>query len=141
MPITINDIMPIGLCISTQELFDTKRFRQNFCDTLLLRFKDEKLEPKLKGLKRELNSIVTEDKFFEGHKAVIVNNIDKIISLVSSRYSKVDLRLAESVVKSGREIMERVLAAENFEKLAELESVFKSSITLPVYELFAKHTR
>jgi len=31
MPLTMHDIKPIGLCITTQELFDTKKFLLNYC--------------------------------------------------------------------------------------------------------------
>lgn len=136
MPLTLHDVNPIALCIATQELFDANRFRSNFCDNLILRARDKKLEPKLTSLKRELNSTAMEKDFLEGHKAVIISNIDKILGLVSSRYSKIDFRLTESVVSSGKELIEKVLTCERFEDIAKLEPEFKSKITLPVYELF-----
>lgn len=134
MPLTLTDITPIGLCVATQDLFDAKRFQTNFCDNLLLRTEDKTIRPKLISLKRDL--ISTEKKFLDGHKAVIISNIDRIIGLVSSRYLKVDLRLAESVVSNGKELIEKVLACESFEDIARLESEFKKRITLTVYELF-----
>ena len=136
MVITLHDIAPVGLCIATQELFDVKRFRANFCDTILLRAKDRRLEPELNKLKRELNSMMTEKKFLDGHKTAIINNIDKILSLVSSRYLQVDLRLAESVISNGKQLIEKMLSVDSFEDIANLEAEFKSKITLPVYELF-----
>jgi len=136
MSLTLADITPIGLCVATQDLFDAKRFQSNFCDNLILRARDQRLEPKLTSLKRDLNSIITEKKFLDGHKTAIINNIDKIIGLVSSRYLQVDLRLAESVVSSGKELIEKIMFADNFEQIARLESSFKTKITLPVYELF-----
>lgn len=134
MSLTLADVTPIGLCVTTQALFDAKRFQNNFCDNLLLRTEDRTLRPKLVSLKRELGSI--EKKFLDGHKTVIVSNIDRIIGLVSSRYLKVDLRLTESVVSNGKELIEKVLAANSFEDIARLESEFKKRVTLSVYELF-----
>lgn len=136
MSITLADVTPIGLCISTQDLFDAKRFQSNFCDNLLLRARDQNMSPKLTALKRDLSSAMTEKKFLDGHKTAIISNIDKILGLVSSRYNQVDLRLAESVISNGKQLIEKVLAAESFESVSRLESQFKTKITLPVYELF-----
>lgn len=136
MSITLADVTPIGLCISTQDLFDAKRFQSNFCDNLLLRARDQNMSPKLTALKRDLSSVMTEKKFLDGHKTAIISNIDKILGLVSSRYNQVDLRLAESVISNGKQLIEKVLAAESFESVSRLESQFKTKITLPVYELF-----
>lgn len=136
MTITLADVTPIGLCISTQDLFDAKRFQLNFCDNLLLRARDQNMSPKLTALKRDLASVMTERKFLDGHKTAIISNIDKIMGLVSSRYTKVDLRLAESIISSGKELIEKVLVAESFERISKFESQFKTKITLPVYELF-----
>lgn len=141
MPITLADITPVALCISTQDLFDAKRFQLNFCDNLLLRAKDEILEPTLVKIKRELNTKGFEKKFLEGYKIVIISNIDKIIGLVVSRYSKIDLKLAQSVVIEGKDLIERVNLANSFEDIAKLEPVFKSKITLPVYEMFLSYLK
>ncbi|HKZ45263.1 MAG TPA: hypothetical protein VJ343_01005 [archaeon] len=141
MPLTLADITPIGMCLATQDLFDAKRFQSNFCDNLLLRARDKKLEPSLNSLKRELSSIMTEKKFLDGHKTAIISNIDKIIGLVSSRYSQVDMRLAEGVVANGRDLIEKVMFADNFEQIARLEPSFKTKVTLPVYELFMAHMK
>ncbi|MEM7825731.1 MAG: hypothetical protein QW412_02645 [Candidatus Aenigmatarchaeota archaeon] len=141
MPITLADITPVGLCISTQELFDAKRFKSNFCDNLLLRVKDQILDPTLIKIKRELNTKQLEKKFLEGYKAVIISNIDKIIGIVISRYSKVDLKLAQSVFVEGKDLIERVNLANSFEDIAKLEPDFKSKITLPVYEMFLSYIK
>ncbi len=141
MPITLADIAPVALCISTQDLFDAKRFQLNFCDNLLLRTKDEVLEPTLIKIKREINTKALEKKFLEGYKIVIISNIDKIIGLVISRYSKIDLKLAQSVVIEGKDLIERVNLANSFEDIAKLESVFKAKITLPVYEMFLSYLK
>ncbi len=139
MPLTLHDITPLGLCIATQGLFDAKRFQQNFCDNLLLRLKDKTLEPKILLLKRELNSSSAQKKFLEGYKVVIIDNLDKILSIIPSRYASIDLRLVESIVSNGKRMIERILLADSFETIASFESEFKSKITLPIYELFIKH--
>lgn len=136
MPLTLHEITPVGLCIATQDLFDAKRFQQNFCDNLLLRARDKNLEPKIISIKRELNSFATEKKFLEGHKTAIINNIDKIISIVSSRYAAMDIRITQNIIDNGKRLMERVIGADSFEKIAALEPEFKSRITLQVYGLF-----
>jgi hypothetical protein len=136
MPLTIHDITPIGLCTATQEMMDAKRYQANFCDNLILRARDTKLEPKLTAIKRELNSSTLEKKYLEGHKAAIIHNIDKIMASVSARYAPIDLRAAEGIIASAKELIEKILAAENFDQLAALEPTFKARITLPVYSLF-----
>jgi hypothetical protein len=141
MSLTLADVTPIGLCVATQELFDARRFQSNFCDNLLLRVRDPKLEPMLTSLKRELNSAGVQGKFLDGHKTAILNNIDKIIGLVSSRYYQVDLKLAESVVANARVLIEKVYFADNFDQIARLEPVFKTKVTLPVYELFMRFVK
>jgi hypothetical protein len=138
MALTLNDITPVGLCLVTQDLFDARRFQTNFCDNILMRSNDMNLQDKIVGIKRELNSFMTEKKFIEGHKTVIVNNIDKIISLVSSRFAEIDLRTTENVVLHSKDLMEKVLVAQTFDEILSLHNNFKSNVTLPVYELFLK---
>jgi hypothetical protein len=136
--VTLADMMPVSLCIATQELFDAKRFAANFGDNLILRARDKELEPFLLQLKRELSMPTTQNKFLDGHKTVIISNIDKILGLVSSRYSHIDYKSVESIVKNGKEIIRKVLLADSFDQIAKLEPDFKSKITLPVYELFTE---
>jgi hypothetical protein len=136
MVLTIHDVTPMGLCIATQDLFDAKRFQANFCDNLLLRSKDAKLGFKLTNLKRELNSIITQKKFLDGHKTAIISNIDKILGLVASRYAETDLKVAEKIVEDGKELIDKVMFSNSFEDIAALDPVFKTKITLPVYGLF-----
>jgi len=135
MSITIHDVMPVGLCLATQELIDARRFRQNFCDNILLRSQDRSLEPSLTRLKRELNSMATEQRFIDGHKTAIVGNIDKIISLIS-RYSQSDLNTTEAIIADSKAMIAKVLRCGNFDAIAALEPEFKSKVTLPVYSLF-----
>ncbi len=139
--LTLNDITPVGLCIVTQDMFDARRFRANFCDNLLLRARDKKLGPSLTSIKMELNSVAAERKFLDGHKIDIINNIDKILASVSSRYSMVDLKAVEGVVTNGKELIEKVLAANSFNSIAVLEPEFRSKITLPVYGLFTEYMK
>jgi hypothetical protein len=135
MMLTLHDITPVGLCIATQELFDAKRFQQNFCDYLLLRTKDTRLSPPISDLKRELNS-QNQRKFLDGHKAAIISNIDKIMSLVTARYHSMDMSVSENVILNAKDLILRVMYATTFDDVARLEPIFKSGVTLPVYELF-----
>lgn len=141
MPLTLNDIKPISLCITTQELFDTKRFLLNYCDGLILRGGDVDLKSSLTDMKRQLNAFNTQRKFFDGYKAIITNNIDKILSLVSSRYLKKDPSSVRQILSNGRNLIRKVVRSNSFEEILGLENEFKSKITLPVYELFIKEMR
>ena len=138
MALTLNHIKPIGLCITTQELFDTKRFLYNYCDGLILRTKDTNLVNDLTTFKRDLNSIRTQIKYLAGYKAIITNNIDKILGIATSRYSKNEPKMVEQLVMNGKDMIKKILGANNFEDILTMENEFKSKITLPVYELFIK---
>lgn len=137
--ITMQEIEPLALCMATQNLFD-KRFRSNFGDNLILRSRDPELEPSLVKIKREMNSSMTEQKYLEGHKMNIINNIDRILALVT-RYAKMDLRAVESIVVSGKDLIRKVMAARSFDEIGAMEAMFKSQILLPVYELFTKQSK
>lgn len=136
MPITLNDVKPISLCITTEELLDTKRFLLNFCDGLIARSKDNRLIEDLTAIKRELNSFRTQPRFFNGYKTIITNNIDKILALVTSRYYKNSPKKVERIAMDGKDIIKKILRKNNFEEMLGLESEFKSKITLPIYQLF-----
>jgi len=136
MTLTLSEITPIGLCISTQELLDAKRFQANFCDNLLLRRKLSKIGPKLTMLKRELNSTMTQGKFLDGHKTAIISNIDKILGIVTSRYYQSNLKAVDKINEDGQELIDKIIFSNSFEEIAALEPVFKTKITFPVYELF-----
>lgn len=133
MPLTIADLMPLALCLATQELLDTKRFRKSFCDNLLLGQR-EKLHPQLLSLKRELNLSETGKKFFDGYKATIISNLDKIIGLVS-RYTKLSPTIIQNITSACKDIMEGILLADSFEKISEFEPKFRSEVTLPLFRL------
>ena len=135
MSLTINDITPIGLCLATQELFDAKRYCQNFCDTTLMKSDDRGLKDSIAPLKKELNS-GNQRKYLEGHKAAIVSNIDKILALAATRYSQINFKTIESIVAEGRSLMKKVMFASSFDELNSLEPVFRSKISLAVYSLF-----
>ena len=136
MPITMSEITPVGLCIATEDLFDTKRYRQNFCDNILLRVKDKGLDQYIIPLKKDLNNPVTQKKFLEGHKAVIISNIDKIIAHAAARYAQLDYKEVESIVTEGKVLIKKILFAESFDQLGSLAPTFKSKISLKVYSLF-----
>ncbi|MBU5687949.1 MAG: hypothetical protein KQA41_02630 [Candidatus Aenigmarchaeota archaeon] len=108
----------------------------NYCDNTLLRGGDPSLSNKLNSLKRDLNSIRTQQKFLDGYKTVMINNIDKIIALVESRYGKTFSEDVELVKKSGRNIIEKIMNAQSFDEIAILEDVFKTNVVLPTYRLF-----
>lgn len=137
--ITMQEIEPLALCLATQQLFD-RRFRSNFGDNIILRDRDVKLEPMLVKIKREINSMMTEKKYLEGHKMNIINNIDRIMALVT-RYTSVDMRMVEEVVKNGKELIKKVVAADSFDAIGSLEPAFKGQITLPVYSLFTEKSK
>lgn len=137
--ITMQEMEPLALCIVTQQMFD-RRFRTAFCDNTMLRERDPRLEPELVRMKREMNSGMTERKYIEGHKANIVNNLDRIIALVP-RYAKSDIHGVEAVVRNGKELMRKVLAADSFEQLSAMDAEFKTKITLAVYELYSRHSK
>lgn len=141
MTITLSDITPVGLCIATEELFDTRRYQLNFGDGMILRTRDKQLELWLTPMKRDLTDSVKQKKFLDGHKAAIINNIDKILSLVSSRYSASSLRSVEVVNNDGKNLIRKVLFAENFDHLGILAPEFKSKIMHPVYQLFIEHMK
>jgi hypothetical protein len=141
MSVTMVDMQPVGMCLATQDLFDAKRFQRNFCDTLLMRVRDKGMEEILVSAKRELNASATEKKFLDGYKVVIVNNIDKILSLVASRYAQIDYRTVEEIVASGKDLMKRVMFSDNFGHIAALESIFKSKVSLPTYHLFIEYMK
>lgn len=138
MALTLNDIKPIGLCVTTQELFDTKRFLHNYCDGLILRGKDTNLTNDLTAFKRDLNSFRAQLKFLNGYKAIITSNIDKILGIATSRYSKDEPRMVGRLVIDGKDIIKKTLKANSFGEILAMEGEFKSKITLPVYELFIK---
>jgi len=136
MPLTLHDIKPVGLCITTEELFDTKRFMHNYCDGLILRGRDVQLVNDLTVVKRELNMFNTQRKFFDGYKAIITSNIDKILGLISSRYGNIEPRGVERIEMSAKDLIKKILKVRSFEEILGMESEFRSKITLPVYELF-----
>jgi len=138
MTVTLHDIKPIGLCITTQDLFDTKKFLHSFCDSFILRGKDVQLRNELTTVKREMNAFRTQTKFFDGYKAIITSNIEKILCLVSSRYEKVEPKGVERILMDGKDLIKRILKTKSFEEILGLEAEFKSKITLPTYELFLR---
>jgi hypothetical protein len=140
MPLTLRDIIPIGLCITTQWLLDTKRFRENFCDHLILRDRDPSLAPRLGRVRKELTSLRTEKGFLPGHKMVIIGCLDEILAR-TSHFATISPQLTEAIRVAGKELIERVLRADSFEQIAALEPTFKTKITLPVYELFLRSRR
>jgi len=138
MPLTMNEITPIALCLATADLFDTKRFQANFADNMLLRIRDRGMSLELLPIKRELNSPKSQAKFLDGHKAAILNNLDKILALVSNRYGHLDLKATQKINAAGLSLMGKVVLAGGFDSLGILEHDFRNKILLPVYSLFVE---
>jgi hypothetical protein len=136
MVVTMHEVAPISLCMVTQDLFDTKKFLLGFCDNLILKDDDQKLKQKLTSIKRELNAYRTQKNFLDGYKAIIINNLDKIMTLVKSRFSKIDSQSTSQIADSCKKLMEKIMNSESFDDIAALEAEFKKNVTLPVYELF-----
>ena len=136
MALSLNDIKPIGLCITTEELFDSRRFIMNYCDGLILRGNDQNLVSELTKIKREMNAFRTQFKFLDGYKAIITCNIDKIMGLVASRYTRSEPNKVEKIIMDGKNLIKKIINIKGFEEIPTLEAEFKSKITLPIYELF-----
>jgi hypothetical protein len=141
MSITLADVSPIGLCVATQELFDVRRYQLNFCDHLTLRVRERSVEEFVIPMKRELSSDSANKKFLDGHKAVIVSNIDKILSLATSRYSSLNVKSIETIRKDAVALIKEVMFADNFAQIGALEPDFRTKITLPVYEMFLDYMK
>lgn len=136
--ITLAELTPLAFCIQTDDLFDFRTFQSSFADHVVLREKDIELSEFLVSTKRELNSSMHQAKFFEGYKLVLIRNLDKIMSLVQSRYSNIDEATVNKVLSSCRQLIKKVLIAESFQKIQELEPTFKKDVLLRVYSLFSK---
>ncbi len=136
MTLTMHDIRPMGLCVSTLDLFDTRKFLLSYCDSIIMRGDDQRLINTLTQFKRELNSMMSQKKYLDGYKAIIVNNIDKIIALVEARYAKTYSGDVESVSVHGKKLIDRVLNATSFDVIGDMEDEFKIRILLPTYRLF-----
>lgn len=135
---TLADIAPLAFCIQTDDLFDVKNFQSSFGDHLLLREREAEFEEFLMDMKRRINLSTTQREFLEGYKLVLVRNLDKIMSLVSSRYSTLDKKSVDLIVSALKQIIRKVLVAEDFQKIQELEPNFRRNVMLPVYSLFLK---
>jgi hypothetical protein len=136
--ITLAELTPLAFCIQTDDLFDFRTFQSSFADHVVLREKDVELSEFLVNTKRELNSSMQQAKFFEGYKLVLIRNLDKIMSLVQSRYSSIDESTVNKVLSSCKQLIKKILIAENFQKIQELEPTFKKDVLLRVYSLFSK---
>lgn len=135
--ITIADLTPIAFCIQTDDLFDFRSFKSGFGDYITLMEKDRELSNFIIPMKRELNS-QDQRNFLNGYKLVIIRNLDKILSLVKSRYERIDSKTVEKIIEEGKKLIRDVILAEDFERISSLEPRFKSKIMLPTYSLFNK---
>lgn len=135
---TIADITPLAFCIQTDDLFDFKNFQSSFGDYLLLRERDQEFEEFLIGIKRRLSLGATQQEFLEGYKAVLIRNLDKIMSLVEGRYSSIDKKTVDTINTTIKQLIRKILVAEDFQKIQELETTFRRNVMLQVYSLFLK---
>jgi len=136
--ITLAELTPLAFCIQTDDLFDFKMFQSSFGDHIVLRERNPELSEFIVQSKRELNSTIQQTKFLEGYKLVIVRNLDKIMSLVESRYSSIDKAAVDRILTACRQLIKKVLVAESFQKIQELEPTFKKEVLLRVYSLFTQ---
>ena len=136
--ITLAELTPLAFCIQTDDLFDFKTFQSSFGDYIVLRERNAELEEFLVNMKREVNSSMQQSKFLEGYKLVLIRNLDKIMSLVEGRYSNIDKKTVDNILDACRNLIKKVLLAENFQKIQELEPYFKRNVLLQVYSLVNK---
>jgi len=136
--ITLAELTPLAFCIQTDDLFDFKVFQSSFGDHIVLRERNPELSEFIVQMKRDLNSSMNQVKFLDGYKLVLVRNLDKIMSLVQSRYSSIDEVTVDKILTSCRQLIKKVLVAENFQKIQELEPIFKKDVLLRVYSLLSK---
>jgi len=136
--ITLAELTPLAFCIQTDDLFDFKVFQSSFGDHIVLRERNPELSEFIVQMKRDLNSSMNQVKFLDGYKLVLVRNLDKIMSLVQSRYSSIDEVTVDKILTSCRQLIKKVLVAENFQKIQELEPIFKKDVLLKVYSLLSK---
>jgi hypothetical protein len=136
--ITLAELTPLAFCIQTDDLFDFRVFQSSFGDHIVLRERNLELSEFIVQMKRDLNSSMNQVKFLDGYKLVLVRNLDKIMSLVQSRYSTIDGATVDKILTSCRQLIKKVLVAENFQKIQELEPTFKKEVLLKVYSLLSK---
>ena len=136
MPLTLRDMKPIGLCTTTEELFDTRRFLMNFCDGLLMANIDSSLKNRINFTKRDMNAFRTQGNFLHGYKTIIANNMDKIMKIAESRFKKSNPSETNKLLADGKEMVRAILNAEHFDDIAKLETDFKNKISLPIYHMF-----
>jgi len=137
--LTMQEVEPLALCMATQNLFD-RRFRSNFGDTILLKDRDPSLERDFLRIKREMSSSMTTGKFVNGHKMNILFNMDKILFLLP-RFKNVDMSKVDLISSNIKDLMKKVVEASSFDDISEMEAMFKSQVTLPVYELYVRKSK
>lgn len=135
---TLADITPLAFCIQTDDLFDFKNFQSSFGDYLLLRERDKEFETFIMDIKRKINISSLQHNYLEGYKLVLIRNLDKIMSLVEGRYSTIDKKSVDSIIVNIKQLIRKILAAEDFQKIQELEPSFRRNVMLQVYSLFLK---
>ncbi len=138
--INLADLEIISYCQAVQELLDSSRFRKGFSDNILLKFKVTEIETQIKKLKNEL-LITSPSKFFPGYKIVIIDFLDRIIALVNSRFSNINLAKVKEIEAYCKDLMKKILNATSFEEIENYKEYFKRNIYLNVYELFLEYIK
>ena len=138
---TLADLNPLAFCIQVDDMLDFKNFQSTFGDHLILRERNKEFEEFFIDIKRRINLTSTQQEFLQGFKLVLIRNIDKIMSLVESRYSSIDKKTVDSIISICKDLIRKVLVAEDFQKIQELEPTFRRNVLLQVYSLFLKTIR
>ena len=134
---TLADLIPLAFCIQVDDMLDFKNFQSSFGDHVLLRERSQELEEFILSLKRRINMTPTQREFLEGFKLVLIRNLDKIMSL-TERYSNIDKKTVDLIKDTCKDLIRKVLMAEDLQKIQELEPTFRRNVLLQVYSLLLK---
>lgn len=135
--ITLSEIKPLALALSTYELFEGKKIKLDFGSIILLKYKDPYTEKILNEYKKDLLLSSTSKKFVEGLKLVIIYNLDRIIGLAHSRFDRLNPARVKEIEMKAKNLIKRVNEEVfSINDLEKLKDDFKRDILLPIYQLF-----
>ncbi len=137
MGLLLKELKPLAISLVLEEILDSKRFRKNFCDNLLLRLGEFKNE-ELVSVKRELLGERSAGKFFDGYKAVIMFFLDELIGCVNESFGATEQLMVQRLTNRCKEILERILHSKDFKELEGMEGVVRKEVTLKIVELLKK---
>ena len=115
------------------ELLKTKKFRYNFCDTIILGLKVKDLSKELMPVKRKLE-MLSPREIVDSYKLVILYLMDLLIEKVQ-RFKTKNFNLTNNVLNEIIRLMRLIWQAHNFEEIQELEPEFKSNVQHQIYKL------